>query len=527
MNGTEISPIVQEQWRTIAGLLENEFDSARVTISQDSGQFVCKSAVHLLDWVPDFLSCLLPNAYCLENQKTIQYLFTYFGHERVVRIFRRFDIDINHRYIYGQSVTREDIHKLFVGLGHVFKEDMIQIFADIQTPRARYLHLPPEELARLKRQFAGKRFVDLAKVDLDEIYKVAVPFTNVATMFFNHPPQKDRSGHNKGGDFWEVRDVVYFSEWIRRGALVLDARTHLADYYSLKQLLGPFTPHGLVIPSVDGYRYVWRKDDNAMVRAIFLQTLTQRQGPNFDNQIALLSTQFWSNAKRKWGGWTEDLRLCMGSQAIITKFEEWKRLLTPAEKGFLRNGRQGIEVIGYSLGGVQAQRLAAALLPLNIVKKLTVVCSPGVDDATAEWYRKHCQGFSTSPEIHVVRNRGDSIGELGDQMLGAGCDNAFCEILVPWDVLDPKMTVESVLQERVESAVCWLWGIISIIWSLFAAHREEFLYRGSCSFQTTARASSNAFINKGLGYEEARQMVAFGKKDEFIKFLHDLYPTLR
>lgn len=538
MNTIEIAPIAQSQWQCIAGLLKDELNCSRFTASvEPGGRFVCRSQVTLFDWVPSFLFFLLPTWYCEENRSTIQYLFTSFGRERIVKVCRRFGLDINDRYEYGTSLSKRNIEEIFIHLAYVYKEDMIQIFTDIQRARGGYLHLAAADVERLQNRFRNKEFSALDKGDLDEIYKVAVPFTRIETIFLNKPPINLRSGNNKGGDFWETRKVVYFSEWIRRRGPVIEGRPHLSDYYALKQLLGPFTPYGLVIPDQNGYRYVWRKEeDGGMMRAVFLQTLTQGQGESFNSQIAFLSTQFFSNAYKKWGGWLEDFRLCMGSHAIIAKFDEWKGLLNPSQKGFLRNASQGIEIIGYSLGGVHAQRLACALLPTEKVKKLTTVCSPGVDSETAGWYRKNHSRFSTVPNIYVVKNKGDCVGDLGDEMLGSGCKDyrgvLSSEYLVPSKHIKPGMSIQSILAERVESTVSWFWGVFSILESLLGPHSWELLYAGGTSYNISFESDSlgfanrSIFVNKGLGYEEARRSFTFGERREFVNFLNLKYPEL-
>jgi len=335
-----------------------------------------------------------------DARDTQEFFERVFGARRIVRIYQRCDIDVS-----GRGFVREDVEKLFMDAAEVRMEDLEELFFELQdASRNTVRFLSRDETETVRMALRGAETVhELSKRALDFLMNVLVPFLSKADIFLHNTPDIDPEWSLTLTKYGLRRRRTLAIEQLRRG----DLRGTDRAVYLAKRLAGHAIEPGMLISHPRGYLESITAVSGGGATKLFFRFF----GADAAGRSCVLYRGTCDGAS-----FTDDLREEMGSLGPVETYEETEALLLHPERGFVRTQDEPVDAIGFSLGGVHAQR-DSLLFPWKITR-VTTVCAPGVDRATALLYAERVRHQKRPVAITHYTEVGDLASELGEAKLG-------------------------------------------------------------------------------------------------------------
>jgi hypothetical protein len=127
---------VRAQLTQIHAEMASRWNATRCLISDTNG-FRVTPSLSLLDFLPTcFFNQFATATTKAKNRESWNHLTDIFGHQRIVTICRRAGIDFEAKDRHGLPLTRRDLSRIFLGLGHLHVDDVHTLFNFIVAPRA-------------------------------------------------------------------------------------------------------------------------------------------------------------------------------------------------------------------------------------------------------------------------------------------------------------------------------------------------------------------------------------------------------
>ncbi|MBP9840905.1 MAG: hypothetical protein KBC64_00590 [Simkaniaceae bacterium] len=479
--------------------IKNSWDFSRVIISDEG----VSTGVSVGQVLPSVLINDLERA---QNRATIERLYAEVGALRLDRVGKRVEVNIREKYGLGICLTVGEMKRLFVGLGEVYLEDLVEI----------YLRDPS--------RYEGRRFDELTKEDYDDLYNRAVPFDSILAMFCNDLPSSfDRTLFSKASSFAEMRKRVYLNEIKRRrhGSSMDEVLNYM------KRINDEELPIGLIIPTRKGYHQVFRSICGAGAHFLLLKTLHQ----GLYSRISYQGTD-----PLKITTMYDDLRPNLGCRGAITTFDELNYFMNHPAAGFVRSQDELVDMDAFSLGEAHATRHAALLL--HRVHKLRLVDGAGIDEKTLNEIALRAEELSHKIKVRHYWEGDSMISRMGDGHFGLNCNPSLVDVkirsLIPiLSVDEPPMTQFPERPLAPEKTVVAIWHLLLC---LIGAHlrvtadayaKPHALYRVySLSNQFFSRVDdvNRQLSNQDSAWEKMRRLFTRGTENEFIDYWRAKFP---
>lgn len=354
---------------------------------------------------------------------------------------------------------------------HVNTRALASIFGQERIEAACGLH-PPETVSDIRRLFAKlatPTLSDLEKIlqdgeydfslenasseELQLLYDQAAPFKSLHELFLSTIPPIDRppvdSGKTRYGDELKTR-VLY--ELTHNDQMTHDQWVTLIA----KQLAPLEVEPGTLIKGYDG---TWYTVHSTIGAGGSYATLLKVVGENRENRPAIVlyrGTHPTPIACEGFEGVIEDIRKGIGTRGLIESYDQLNRLLHDPAAGFIQPG-QPVWAMGMSLGGTHAQRLAI-LFP-DVVRRVSLVASPGIDRSSCELYQEVLQDLAEREEveaeeeicprlIELLLDADDITDSMGEMHLGAGCSEELVALRVALYDAEPSRGIDAAINER-------------------------------------------------------------------------------
>ncbi len=515
---------IRESLSAIALTLQDASWHERVCIQSaiDGQAETISCAFSFWQWIPSLIAFIIPDHVAQENRETVDYFFRIFGEKRVYEISKRYDLDLEAKYRSGKNLTKWDVKQLFVGVADVRVEDISDLFEKIKTN-------PSEETRALSTRFQNISTIEgLTKEDYDELYKVLVPFERMEEIFLNHVPV-----HSfeivPDASFEGKRHRVHYTETMRRQTQF--ERGVAWDVRLLKRIVHEDMATGVIIPHADGYYQHLKLIKGHGAHKLLFKPLTQ--AAEFLPKVVYLSTRCAMNRDGVYSR-LEAFHRCIGWKGTKATYRETQRYLNDPSLGFVRQPHEKVELLGYSLGGTQAQR--DACLFMDKVRKVKTLCSPGVDRLTLHEFARRLQSNPDHIRIDHIAEVDDAVSDLGDGFLGAYCDPAKVKLshstLVEAD--DPsapinphrapapstysemydKMFTESLLSSHSRETTA-------------QAHHRVKIKNAEIATRASLERSLKTFLDpERKAWDEKRKQFSQGNNYDFVLYWRNLQPSL-
>jgi len=408
----------------------------RVVIIDNEDEFQVTVNVNALQsYVPQvFQKSLDSSENIKENIQTLDFLQNHFGKERTQRLFSMMEMDFRFLLAHGLAITVKQLATFFALTAFVHIKDMQEIFNDLNTHADNnipFLYLPLEEVKQIKKQFEGKTFKELTKQDYDILWDIMTPLS-LSTMFINKF-DKDIPDQGRGANLEGIIKGLYVEQHHVKLRPNMPQRDY--DYTLMKSLIGGFTEHnsvsikGRVVRQKKGYGYMLPMIASGGCYCIPLKAMgaTKRENTSGKNsedmnkhdaylsKLLFLPMQtFASFLPNIWESLAGSLRKDMGSKGALTI---WPYL----EKLFQKEGFDRVDLVGTSMGGTQAAKIALLSLDTHRVRKLTLVCAPAEDQMISKAFSEKITSTESLHEdeyllrITSIWHEADRVQVLGDE----------------------------------------------------------------------------------------------------------------
>lgn len=353
---------------------------------------------------------------------------------------------------------------------HVNARALVTIFGAERVEAVCGLH-PPEtvrDISKIFRSLATPTLSDLERAlqegieeegydftletatgeQIQALYDRVAPFGSLHELFFSSIPPLDRPAVDSGKTF--------FGDDLRIRVLYELAHNHEMTHDQWVTLVAKQLTPLEVSPGtmVRGYDGTWYTVHSTVSASGSYATFLKVVGDNPENKPAIVlyrGTHPTPIACEGFNGVVEDIRPDIGTQGIINSYDQLEKRLTDPEEGFIQPG-QSVWVMGMSLGGTHAQRLAT-LFP-DIVRKVSLVSSPGIDEATCDLYAEVVAAAAGEqegvepPSIEMLIDADDITDSMGQMHLGAHCADEHVNLRVTLYDPDLSRDVDEVVAER-------------------------------------------------------------------------------
>lgn len=507
---------LQDQIKKLILSLSSAKRSDRVNIGKNALKIVSRSGFKTI-----LLRFSDVNAFEEENKQTLEWFFQSFGKTRVLRILDRCKIGVDKVIKSGFKVGH--IEKLFLNLAVITVEDLKNLLEEINEGSLLLPHLNSLKIRDVRKRLLGKKFNELSKEDLDNLYDIAVPFERIEDIFLFGMPQV-----SKMPTFFEIslKQVVLSIELFRRGRAFIKEKD-LFEYYKLKSIIKHYLPDGMVIPEIDGYRSIYKKYRAYGINLAFLKPVAKTKTATYCSQILCLSTQKL-DCPKFFQTWIEDFRSNQGARGVKESVEMVDKMLHQPHLGFVQSVDELVDISGCSLGGTQAQRFACIFF--KKLRNITLICSPKIDVCSAAFFDTEISDRKEKKpiQLNIIINEDDRISALGDKYIGHGISHEVLDFNVK--VLKGLKDNEKVLDHHfLEKEKCFLseknslMNRYRILKSLFTSHSINILlcekyHIYNYSNDNSQRDDLFSSFTSGVPHFERLRKI-FGCEMEFISFI--------
>jgi hypothetical protein len=352
------------------------------------------------------------------GKTTVQYFQNIFGEKRVERIDARLALGLAKKLLAKEYCTKTDIEKIVIGAAEITYEDVEEFLLEIQDESKNEIrYLTQEETAELRQELKNVRSVkSLSKNILDSLFTYLFPVKKIEHVFFHKLPL---SGSWVESRLEEAKKRV-FSYYKMKELMCTDPRWEL---FLAKELAGRALPEGVFIPHQDGFYYNFKKIEKAGELKYLLKNLGTELAHKY---VLYAGTRLGDRASRE-----ENLREHIGLKGPVETYEETRSYLFDPRKGFVDSSQERLSLIGFSQGGVHAQR-TAVIFPEKF-QRIVTVCSPGIDFQSVRAFAGKVNAQAKKMTIYHYVEQGDPISEFGEARLGWQCsgdkvDISFAEL---------------------------------------------------------------------------------------------------
>ena len=451
---------VKQQITKIGVVLNKAKEHDRVVIKQLPNFEVTYGYHHHQLWPDSFITAIsltsnVFDSYKKENRDTIDYFYKIFGKSRVQNISQQFQAEIETKRNHDLPITKGDIERIFAGVAIIYKEELGQFFTELKRtePQKELLHLSSDDVKTLKneiQQFQQKSFDDLEFDDLNnqslkKLYAAMIPFDSIETIFLGNLPEKPFTGSaNPKKNFHDFQRLVYTTEKLRREALRIGEKD-LASLktYKLKhrirmtkKLMNNHLPsrkvlfeisEKIVFDTPKGLLYKFALLEAGGAFTIAMKTFKTEPDKKFHSCLYFLPTQALNCVPQPWESVVDDLQKeigALGAKAIYPKITD--EILEPTAKFVERDEK--IDILGYSLGGNQAIRIATLLYPTGILRKVFITSNPGIDKKTAALFKTLVDQKRFPIKLSYSCEADDYTAQYGECHLGLNTDPQLVKI---------------------------------------------------------------------------------------------------
>lgn len=342
----------------------------------------------------------------LHNDSNAKLLGELIGEKRLNRICQQVNIDKNSPLF----LTKENVHKIFIGMMDIRKEDIT------------------EEVDKSYRQLMlFNSFTEFEKAFILGSPNIDALDVDKATT----------SGKGLQGLTERVSILAkhYFTTIAEKDAT---AKTYRDAEMLTSRLADREIQKGAVLHLHDGYFYVDEVFVGGGAYVAILRNFNHQEPP----KIICRGTAMRKSATSGWQSGVNDLLLEIGTMGI--------KSIWPKLSNYLKNNNiNTVEILGKSLGGAHAQELAILIEGVLKIKveKLTTYCSVGVGKKINNLFKSEILTKRSTPfNIQIIRNGGansddevDYIPTIGGEHLGAEAGDK-CKIEVTY--ISPHQNVE-------------------------------------------------------------------------------------
>ena len=502
--------IVQGQLATIADALMDSPASTRIAIrenkttvqvvQEDNGWFswfgrgiatVVRSAYNLSPIAYFYgQSTPMPAVPLESGRATADYFQRVFGKTRICRIDNKLGIHLTMKRNAEDYFCRADVEKIFLGSSEVTWDDLEELFKEIKDHSIKNVRFLSEiETNLLRSYFADVEKLSKSKIskrDIDILFWILSPFYRVEHIFLNKLPGSRSFTAMLLGEspVEEMKKRVLSYESIRhlkhnntKWALVL-----------AKELAGRSPPPRVMIPHHDGYLLNFHMISGGGEMKYLLKSVASSFVPSY---VLYAGTRPGDRASR-----AENFRAEIAAKGPqVTKIETSAYLNDP-KKGFVITSTERVAAIGFSQGGVHAQRGAILFSPK--FSRIVTVCAPGIEKAAALLYAQHLQKNGKKVEITHIVEPDDQVSEFGEARLGLQCSQALA--CVSFGVLTSGKKINATWK-RLPSPNSCLAVLAKMVGNVFSgAHLRPILGR-ELDFSTVllnSRPNDQAALNEHL-----------------------------
>jgi hypothetical protein len=463
----QMSGVVGQSLHRISDALENKWGFQRVIIERhpESGRLTCRSERYLWEIIRDLFlwvfSCFAPAAWREENRKSIEFFYEVFGQKTISQIDADWGLGLEKKYENGASLSRRDVEILFAGLADVTMTRAQNLFdfcisegaKDVaETPSnheksSRYEELLAntevglvQEMAKraLHARFVGKEFKDLTAQDWDEMWPFLVSFKEAKDIKLG---RTDGAGNFITRHFRSAFNYFSYRVYLQHKLREANPQNQkmLWDLWFGKATLGKEGQKmGTIVPcylngKMEGVRRVSHELEGGGAAVLLLKAVTQTSGL-FRSMIKFQSTRTTIFRRDTWLSWRDDLAKEMGRYGATAITPVMRYLAQRGDKpqGFEEmvidgdlsepfcGPEESFEVIGFSLGGAQAQ-LFTYLNPEYKVPCLVTICSPKIKERRARNFaNKRIHEYPIVIKHYMEVD--DPTDDFGQADLGAWCD---------------------------------------------------------------------------------------------------------
>ena len=398
--------------------------------------------------IPDMLHWSFPAQYKQENQATIDYFYKVFGRKKVDEISDQFELFIDYKRRWGLPVKRSDVEKLFTGLSVIYYEELEPFFDELKKiPDGQsYLHLSSDDVKMLKKELDQTRLMDLSNQQLKKLYRAMIPFQDLKTIFLNRLPDGEFSNSaHPATNYEDFKKFVYCYEVMRRKGIedfsetsTLEQQKKFKLFHQIrmtKKLMNFYFPERkideeltrkIIFETPKGLLYQFAKREAGGAFVIAMKAIKPEPEKRFLSRLYFLPTQCLNRVAQPWESLSDDLRGEVGAMGAEMIYPDVQRLLMPT-KAFVKEGEQ-IDLLGYSLGGNHALRVATALYPTNRVRKVFVTSNPALDLKTVEYFNMLVQRFKHNIKLSFSGEWDDHTMRYGNCHLGWRADAEYVKI---------------------------------------------------------------------------------------------------
>ncbi len=358
----------------------------------------------LLEKVSDLCS----NKHSRTCKETYDILNQLFGNKRLHRLCIRADISLD--AIKESLLTIKELDALFAEAALVTKVDFEELLDEITSDTATRFNIR-SRTKDLKNRFQNKSIETCSLDDLDVLHSLLVPVSSSEKIFLLGTPQVDPASIELS--YREKQRMLALScERLRNQILNKDfSKLETWEYYFAKRLSQPKLPDGLMVRHPNGYLYQSKKiKANGCYKLLFKPLGSQELTPH----LLIRGTRGGEPTDKLHHVFftlREDFTDELGANGVIATYSETKKTLDDLE------GRK-CTIIGYSLGGAQAQR--DALLFKEQINRLVTVCAPGIDAASNQHFIEKVDSSPLNFDICHHIDAEDFVDEAGEVHLGAG-----------------------------------------------------------------------------------------------------------
>lgn len=419
----DVSEIFMKKMDIVAETIRDAPSYDRVVIKDVGNKdFECFTKCEFfMNYLPDAaVAYLAKEDWQEENRNTMQFFLDHFGEERATRIFQMVGVDVTYYQEHGFALSRKDVANFFALTSFVHIDDMKLIFEELKKAKVAelgYLHLDQHQVSLIVKKFEEKEFDALSKKQYDLLWDVLTPLS-ISTMFVDKPESRMQTDQDRGCDLPSMIKALWIEQTHLRWRP--DMKQREFDYTLIKSLVGAFHEHnhvslkGKVIRQQKGYGVIQPMIAAAGCYCIPVEALgaTRREiytdkrnsegklkEDTYLSRLLFLPTQGFARfVPRTWESIAGVFQKNMGAKGVLAI---WPRL----EKLFAKPAFNRVDMIGYSQGGAQAAMAATMALKDGHVRKLTKVCSPANDEATAELFAELVRerGKVTPKDRYVIK----------------------------------------------------------------------------------------------------------------------------
>jgi len=434
------------------------------------------------------------------------YLSGVFGTTRIERALTDMGYDISVIKENKRLLGKEDFQSLFPRLLLVVQDDYLALLDEIKGIKPLRNGIRNRE-SELQTTFQNVQHLeDCTPEQLKILEKILIPFENEMDPFLGKTPLKTATPELIISNEALVRHVAYCVEHLRRAK----ASKEDWEFYLGKRLAQPALPDHIVISHPQGLLQLDKIIQGEGAYKMFFQPVGENK--ELDTYIVYRGTRGGVASDEihdTLATLREDISEELGGMGALATYEETKEALEE-----LARKKRNVTLLGYSLGGVHAQR--DAILNPSLFHRLVTVASPGIDKESCHLFAKSYKSGEDSKEIIHNIDCGDIVTYSGDALVGASIDNS----VIPASLKVRYYMTSVRLAESSENIKAQLYSI------------KQLFEKGPFSFFPALKKTVTAHLwSPSLhAHEKTHDLIEFNSsietEKEFIRTLVNRDPTL-